>query len=176
MVEHFYVFWLMPQKSDKESLQAIMDSLSKEYGTVRFEPHVTLAPPVLTMDKNALESLTKQAEPITLSDWTPSRGNMYTQSVFLKAQGNAALFDLYHNSRTLAGLDQSGPEEGSNFPHLSLMYSNDDDETRQAILETLDIDLDSITFDAIQLMRIELPVTSAEDVLKWKAVDIQKFH
>jgi hypothetical protein len=91
-----------------------------------------------------------------------------------------ALRDLYMWSRQISGLPVGEPNGSDHFPHMSLIYQNIDMEARKHVAATVRQKLEqssvffqgtsSIAFDAIQLVQIQLPVESEQDVQKWKTI------
>jgi hypothetical protein len=103
-----------------------------------------------------------------------------------------SLRDLYMRSRQISRLPMGEPNVEDHFPHMSLMYlSNDnnkvDNETRNRIAADVrqklkkessffrstsssSLQKGMIAFDAIQLVQIQLPVQSDQDVQKWKTI------
>jgi len=142
--EYQYVFWLMPVESDARLLEsAIMKDLRDEFDAVRFNPHVTLAPPVAASEipnpQQALEILTSTTQQqqqqqqfhnknknnlrgsssskdriVTLTHAHADYGFLYTQSVFLQLQSNKELDDLYQLSRKVSGLPPKKDDENNN--------------------------------------------------------------
>jgi hypothetical protein len=192
---NFYVFWLMPVAEDAERLQAtIMNDLVHAYHSVSIDPHVTLGPPVpvanIPYPPQALERLTtsKEGSPrlrgsagpprvVCATGATADSGSTYTQSVFLRFDRHTpALDDLYQTSRHVSGLPFESPIPTTDyFPHLSVWYENASREERQSVAARTQAKLDAspldqICFDRVQLMRIQLPVTSRQDVQNWQVV------
>jgi len=104
-------------------------------------------------------------------------GERYTQSVFLRLASNSALDRLYERSREVSGLEDALPDAADHFPHLSVLYENCCPRERQAAAErvqrqfqTTRLAHEGIAFDAVQIIRIQLPVEGPEDVQKWKVV------
>jgi hypothetical protein len=141
-----------------------------------------------------LRGTTPAAPPrvVCASGATAAYGRTYTQSVFLQLDTNRdtattttipALDALYQSSRAVSGLPyQAEIPTTDHFPHLSVWYANASEAERVTVAARVQDALmdnnnnnnnnnnSSICFDRVQLMRIELPVTSREDVEKWKVV------
>jgi len=203
--EYQYVFWLMPTASDTQLLQdTIMNELRDEFDAVFFEPHVTLAPPIPASNipdpEQALERLTTTSnisnkktsnlrgtknneDVLTLSGAHANYGTLYTQSVFLQLQATPQLKDLYNRSRKVSGLPpvQEIPAD-DHFPHLSVLYESCCEQERETVASHVQHKLQQtslaqhISFDAVQLIRIQLPVEGPADVRKWKVVGSAKLR
>jgi len=174
--EYQYVFWLMPVESDARLLEsAIMKDLRDEFDAVRFNPHVTLAPPVAASEipnpQQALEILTttqhfnnksknnnnlrgsssNKDRMVTLTHAHADYGFLYTQSVFLQLQSNQELDDLYELSRKVSGLppDEISDENNNNnkdhFPHLSVLYENCCEQERNQVATAVEQKLQATT-------------------------------
>jgi Cyclic phosphodiesterase-like protein len=189
--DDYYVFWLMPVASDAAALDKLVHELAARHGTVPFAPHVTLCPPVPSSNiphpTDTLNALTERpTATLVLRNSNggihPDFGSTYTQSVFVRLRATDPsngydLKDLYQRCVELSGAPEEGrdPKE-DNFPHLSVMYYPDPDrETRRAIAQSVQVPA-TVAFDAVQLVRIHLPVVDSAGVQAWKVVGVQQFH
>jgi 2'-5' RNA ligase len=126
-----YSIWLVPSGADHDDLKKLISSLSAQYGTPDFEPHVTLVGlgVIAAADQNLIagqvESLAKTICPFAMR----LRGVGATadpfRSLFLKVEQTTQVMaagrqglDFY---RQIQGQE---PSSTSYFPHLSLLYGN----------------------------------------------------
>lgn len=200
--EYWYVFWLMPTKEDADLLKTtIMNDLKDEFDAVSFDPHVTLGPPVRVRDipdpQRALEIVTLSSttsrgkqlrgsghRQIVLTGAHAGYGQLYTQSVFLQLESTPQLDALYQLSVNVGHrkTEHVHPYPIEHFPHMSMLYENCCQEQREAVAEKVQQKLletrlkNQIAFDAVQLMRIQLPVEGPEGVKKWEVVGTEALH
>ena len=173
--EHF-VWWLIPCSRHRHSLQETIDTLASRHDAVSFTPHITLGPPFASSDDPPqLFSSTGGLVSISPSQMRVATGDRFTQCVFLRFdQDIAGLEDLRQQVLDVTGA-ASDPDD--RFPHLSLLYKQSLVETdanriaESLSLEQLGVCDNPLVFDTLQLMRINLPVETNEDVRKWECVE-----
>jgi hypothetical protein len=204
-----YVWWLMPAEPLKTKLQSLIDRLADQNaGSISFEPHITVSrsspmiDPTIDELKAWIEEQKKNKNRPSCHIYIPksrfrvATGYTFTQSVLLAinmeeddhgaVDAGLGLADL---RRRLVGGgmgddDDVVPTTDDWFPHLSLLYSCDDEE-RRCIAQGIDLgewlyddddddddDDEPLLwcFDAIQCMQIYLPVLAPRDVQRWSMV------
>ena len=119
---------------------------------------------------------------LTLSDARVNYGTRYTQSIFLQFQGTPMLRELYNTACQISGLPPITHEKipaTDHFPHLSVLYESCCEMAREAAAARVQLNLEQqqqplahqhISFDAVQLVRIQLPVEGPDDVRLWKSM------
>lgn len=123
------------------------------------------------------EDSTSQRTILTLSGARANYGTRYTQSIFLQLEATPVLRDLYNTARQVSGLPPTQViPAADHFPHLSVLYESCCEMTRAAAaarveqrLRTVSLS-QQISFDAVQLIRIQLPVEGPDDVRLWKSL------
>jgi hypothetical protein len=198
-----YVWWLIPAEPLKTKLQSLIDRLADQHGSIAFEPHITVSrsSPTIHPTIDELKAWIveqKKNRPschihIPKSRFHVATGRTFTQSVLLainnmEDSNDSAAADtglrLADLRRRLVGGgtgddDDVVPKTDDWFPHMSLLYSSDDEE-RQRIAQSIDLvewwgdngDDEPLLwcFDAIQCMQIYLPVLASRDVQRWRQV------
>ena len=113
---------------------------------------------------------------LTLSGARANYGTRYTQSIFLQLQATPLLRELYHTARQVSGLPPLPVIPATDhFPHLSVLYESCCATARQAAAARIEQSLPTtllqpISIDAVQLVRIQLPVQGPDDVRLWKSL------
>lgn len=126
--------WLIPTQKDIKRLRLVMDSLSKEYGTPNFLPHITVysaaipeshADLVRKAVSESVQNLTSCAVTVT----GIGTSEAYFQAVTLRLTINSCLKKIYD------ALNKKLSSYGSySFnPHLSLMYGKLNEKVRAKI-------------------------------------------
>jgi hypothetical protein len=94
-------------------------------------------------------------------------------------EATPVLRELYNTARKITGLPPTKvipPED--HFPHLSVLYESCCETAREAAAARVQQSLQKptlslahhISFDAVQLIRIQLPVEGPDDVRLWKSL------
>jgi 2'-5' RNA ligase len=123
----------MPTASDEAALQSVVDTLSRQFGTPRFQAHLTLTDGVersvaelaeiLRQAAEGIQSFTAAIEEIGTSDF-------YFRSFYARFAASGPLAELHENAAALLAPGQRGAE--AFMPHISLLYGADDTTEKQA--------------------------------------------
>jgi 2'-5' RNA ligase len=125
--------WLMPVASDEAALQSVVDILSRQFGTPRFQAHLTLTAAVERSVAELAEILRQAAEgihsfPTVIEDIETS--DLYFRSFYARFAASGAMAELHENAMALLA---PGREEAAAFmPHISLLYGADGTAEKQA--------------------------------------------
>ena len=125
--------WLMPAASDEAALQSVVDTLSVQFGTPRFQAHLTLTDGVRRSVAELAETLRQAAEgircfPAIIEDIETS--DLYFRSFYARFAASGPMGQLHENAMALVA---PGREEAAAFmPHISLLYGADDTAEKQA--------------------------------------------
>jgi hypothetical protein len=198
-----YVWWLMTAEHLKTKLQSLIDQLAGQHGSISFDPHITVSrstptiyPPIDELKAWIGEQQQKNRPSchiyIPKSRFRVATGRTFTQSVLLAIHNMEDDDDNDHDAAADAELglgdlrrmlvgggtgDEDVPKNDDWFPHLSLLYSSDDEERRNIIAQSIDLvewlgddNEPLLCFDAIQCMQIFLPVLAPRDVQSWRQV------
>jgi len=127
--------WLMPEAGVRDALQSQIAGLAREYGTVPFEPHVTLLGGI--PDQAALTaplaSLAAQVGTMTVRLGDIRYQCEYFRCLYIEIKPDAALVRARDLARSLFGGAPAGPFE----PHVSLLYGDMPEELKGAIAARL---------------------------------------
>jgi len=124
--------WLMPTASDKAALQSVVDALSLQFGTPRFQAHLTLADGAHLSVAELTGILRKAAEgihsfPAVIEDIETS--DLYFRSFYARFAASGPMAELHENAMALLA---PGLEAATAFmPHISLLYGADDTAEKQ---------------------------------------------
>lgn len=163
-----FTLWLLPSDPLRSVLRPILDRLSVNLDTVRFDPHVTIFCGS-SNDAEACAVADRIARRFSPIDLTPSRlahTERYTKTLFLEFQDSVALRQMFE-------MAQSGYARRSNYvlnPHLSLLYGTLPEATQRSVCETLDVPMDGYRFDRIRMIETELPINDPGPVERWRVV------
>ncbi len=124
-----YSIWVIPSESVNITLQKIIDQLSKEFGGPLFEPHMTIIGGINQGLSEIEEKTYKIAQTLNTLELTlgpVSFSTTYFQNVLVRVNSTALLMQLNLDFKKVFG------EENSVFmPHISLLYGNQNMETRE---------------------------------------------
>ncbi|KAM0756216.1 LigT-like protein [Meredithblackwellia eburnea MCA 4105] len=133
--------WLAPPASESESFSSVITSLSKQYATPPFAPHVTLLTGIPTSASttellDSVRSAVKGIAPfqVTLTKLgSKADQNNYFQYLFsIVETPNKELFNLRKVVRTALLPPAVSETLDDYFPHLSLAYGIDNEERNAA--------------------------------------------
>ena len=152
-----YSIWLVPSKKDAKYLNAIIQSLAKEYGAPKFSPHITVYSGISSLNdaKSAVRLL--DARKIHATKIGIGKSEYLWKTLYIRIKKDKRL-DAIH--KTLANKLDTGYDF---FPHISLIYKKLDDPTKRKIIKTLKTKK-SFTFDGITIIR------SSKNVHKWEVL------
>jgi 2'-5' RNA ligase len=115
--------WLRPEGRQEQQLQALIDRLAEEHGTVAFAPHLTVCG--VPGDLGVLDAAAAYVRecgllPIRVAK-TAVTGAVITpfRAVFIEVENSAELREFRERLREIVGARQLIP------PHISLLYTLD---------------------------------------------------
>lgn len=163
-----YSIWITPPGSVAGQIRKIIAKLAGKYDGIIFPPHVTIVGNVdqdLEIIKKKIEKIAKRTENLGLSSSQVSFGNTYFHNVFVNIKPTPQLMQLNLDIKRVLGL-----ENRAYFPHISLLYGNQDLKTREKIAS--EVKIKSFSFIARGLVIIpETPEPSG-----WKPVTVIPFE
>ena len=118
-----YSIWLLPQAAQEQALQAVIDSLADQHGTVRFQSHLTVCGSlrnVAALDAASAYVMQSGLLPLTTSmTGVASGAESAFRAVFIEIENSPALRDFRETLRDLTGAGEL------HTPHVSLLYTLD---------------------------------------------------
>jgi hypothetical protein len=118
-----YSIWLLLQAAQEQALEAVIDSLAGQHGTVRFQPHLTVCGSLRNIAAlDAASAYVKQSGllPLTATATGVASGvESPFRAVFIEIKNSPALQDFRETLRDLTGAGELHP------PHVSLLYTLD---------------------------------------------------
>ena len=118
-----YSIWLLPQEAQEQALQAVIDNLADQHGTVRFQSHLTVCGSLRNIDAlDAASAYVRQSGslPLTATITAVASGaESPFRAVFIEIENSPALRDFRETLRDLTGAGELHP------PHVSLLYTLD---------------------------------------------------
>ena len=125
----------MPSGSIYQELKDIIFELSKEHGTVDFEPHVTIVGGLVGDETKLIKKTQELGKivPFKVSLGKLQQSDEYFKSIFLECKRSKELMGLNQKTRVLFN-KLADPEFK---PHLSLLYSELKSEAREKIVDSL---------------------------------------
>lgn len=159
-VSRVFSCWLIPCTEDGSAYSRIISHFAQTQGRAEFAPHLSLGS--LTELDETIDGTLSSLAGLTLQPTRIGRSDLFTQSLFVELEPNAALREAraylearpsFHSSRTFA-------------PHISLCYGPTENE-RDVEAEMHDLLQRSVTFDRLQIVEVSLPVTTQQQVAAW---------
>jgi 2'-5' RNA ligase len=118
-----YSIWLLPQTAQEQALQAVIDALAEQCGTVRFQPHLTVCSALqntATFDAASAYVRRSGLLPFTATITGVGSGSESPfRAVFAEIENSPALQEFRETLRNLTGAGELHP------PHISLLYTLD---------------------------------------------------
>ena len=106
-----YSIWLLPQAAQEQALQAVIDSLADQHGTVRFQTHLTVCGSLRNIAAlDAASVYVKQSGllPLTATVTGVASGvESPFRAVFIEIENSPALRDFRETLRDLTGAGES---------------------------------------------------------------------
>lgn len=124
-----FSIWVQPKGRPQQDLQSEIDRLAHEHGAPSFQPHVTLLPNIHSDEATVLQNaelLARRLEPYRINFEDLSCGSIFHQCVYLLCCQDTATLGAGQTAREVFGQEPSQPY----MPHLSLLYSDMDQDSR----------------------------------------------
>lgn len=162
-------YWLLPSATDRACFQHIIDTLAKTYEAPSFEPHVTIYSGIHSPSDDPaaiLQQATNGIQCVRLCVETLLYTDVFTKTLFVQ----------FHPSPVLAAISETlrhAVSAASDYvlnPHLSLIYKQMSQETKQHLVSSLHIPQFEITFDEVSAVMSSGRTQSLEDVERWNTV------
>jgi 2'-5' RNA ligase len=161
-------YWLLPAQPAREFFRETIRRLAAECDAPLFEPHLTLAvgPDSMATAQQILTDV--GTAPIELRVNGVYFTSKFTKTLFVRFDSTSALERLR---------DSLGLEKGSEpfDPHLSLLYKTLPPEKQSQLAGTLQLPFQNVRFDALEVVRCRLPVTTSVDIAAWETIGIRQF-
>jgi hypothetical protein len=123
-----YSIWLLPQAAQEQALQAVINGLADQHGTVRFQPHLTVCGSLRNIAAlDAASAYVRQSGLLPLTTTitgVASGAESPFRAVFAEVGDSRALQDFRETLREMTGAGELHP------PHISLLYTLDLDAQR----------------------------------------------
>jgi hypothetical protein len=118
-----YSIWLLPQAAQEQALQAVIEGLADQHGTVRFQPHLTICGSLRNIASlDAASAYVRQSGllPLTATITGVASGvESPFRAVFAEVEDSRALREFREILRDMTGAGELHP------PHISLLYTLD---------------------------------------------------
>jgi hypothetical protein len=159
--------WLVPEGDVRETLSALIATLSRRFGTPAFEPHVTLLGGIGGGEGEALRRvalLAASLRPLAIRLATVGRSDAYFRCLFLEADRSPDLLAAHERASGWLGARDSAPF----LPHLSLVYGRLGEEDAFSAREALRSVALPLAFEA---RRLEVHRTEGA-VAEWRRLAV----
>lgn len=131
-----YSLWLLLPEEARSRYAALIETLSREHGTPRFEPHITLLGGLQGEEEvlgTLARDLARRLEPFDVRLLDAGYIEEYYRCLFVLVAHSRPLMQAYDEARKQ--FDRR--LELSFMPHLSLMYGLLDEEDKEKILDRI---------------------------------------
>eukprot|EP01026_Neomeris_dumetosa_P025314 TRINITY_DN2083_c0_g1_i1.p2 TRINITY_DN2083_c0_g1~~TRINITY_DN2083_c0_g1_i1.p2 ORF type:complete len:197 (-),score=26.74 TRINITY_DN2083_c0_g1_i1:437-979(-) len=131
---HTFSIWAMPSGKLKTQLQQQIDKFVDKYQGVKFEPHVTVLGAFQTSKEDAIkktQNLASKLKKYFLKFKDVSFGSQFFQCVYLLINEDEEVM----NAAKVAREEIVGEVDKPYMPHLSLLYSDIDEEQRKIVVK-----------------------------------------
>lgn len=157
-------YWLLPAPPAREFLRETIARLAKQCDAPIFKSHLTLA----IGSDSATERISHphrhhfRADPIGAAG--VHFGSRFTKALFVRFDPRPEL-DRLRNS---LGLERCTDQPFD--PHVSLLYQTMTPEKQSPLAASVRFPFQTVRFDAIEIVRCRLPVTTSADVTSWEVI------
>lgn len=184
-------FWLISCEPDQTILEDIINRMAKQYDSVAFCPHVTLltipsavalshlvSPNVLPQDrssidwKKVLHPIMESFSPFSLGIEGVQSGSTFAKTIFAQLNATAKLLSLVDCIHQIVNPFPLASHQID--PHVSLLYQQLDERTKQGIVQTTKISQTSLHFDEIQVIQAPAQFETMQDISSLQRLYSQK--
>lgn len=166
-----FSFWLIPEKSQKDFFQKIINNLAKKYKSYSFEPHITLYHFENDQHQkeiiNLLEKNFANTKKISVEFEKLDYLDIFTKTLYCQMKFNKELINLYQKAKNVF----SKFSDYQLNPHLSLIYKNrmKIEDKEKEIKKLTPLIPKKIAFDKLALIiREKGSIKEEKDVLEWQ--------
>jgi 2'-5' RNA ligase len=157
-----YFFWVMPSGVTYTRLQKIIDSLSRQYSTFNFKPHVSLLGHLLKQEEEVVSRMAQLAN--LLQPYEIELTNLGFSNAFFRC----LYFNVKRTKRVVEANLKAKKVFNTHFnreyiPHLSLMYGNLPVKEKKKLVKNLKHNLDVKKFI---VREIHLFSSASKDIKK----------
>jgi 2'-5' RNA ligase len=160
--------WLLPAEPVRSALRTTVRNLASKYESADFEPHVTLYSGETTDEAITLAAseVFKQHLPLTLNPVRIAHSDIYHKTFFIQFSATPQL-------TLAAAVAKTGFPPHCNYeldPHLSMLYAKVSESVRTTLSQSVHLPMSAITFDAVRAIESEVPLSSPEQVRRWRTI------
>ena len=133
--QHSYLIWIMPEGEVKRKLSRIINKLSQNYNSPKFEPHVTLVGSFEGTESELIitaEKYSKLINPFEIELTKAAYLNEFFRSLFILAKKTKSLLKNHETGKKLFAVPNK-----RYLPHLSLIYGDFDAKTKKRIIKAI---------------------------------------
>lgn len=164
MKNNAIVYWLLPQKAERELFCEMIRILCHELDAPNFEPHLTLfvsnssQPPARVLRK-------LKSGPIRLRIHRVAFSPEYTKTLFIRFKPSKPLHKLILELGCASDTRVTAPRDR----HLSLLYKRRiSSATEKELAATIKLPFRVVRFDRVAAVRVNLPIQNRGDIKAWK--------
>lgn len=136
MITKGYSLWFMPTGKAYDKFNRIINQLSKEYNSPRFEPHVTLIGQRVGSEEKIIKKIEKivsEIKPFKIQLTTVDYQDYYFRALFIKIKKTKEIVEA--NKITKEVFEMGGISEY--MPHLSLLYGDFPESLKKKIIKNI---------------------------------------
>ncbi len=151
-----YHLFFLPEGKLFDGLQSTINALADKYGSVKFEPHLTLLARIPKSDEAELiaktEKLASTMSPFEVEPREVCAEDAYFRALYCKAEPNPTMEEYHQKALEVFGVQ----DVNVYMPHLSLYYGNVPQSTKDEMIASLSLSA-SMKFlvDKVYLYRTE---------------------
>lgn len=164
-----YSLWFRPFGDVGFELKEQIKELSKRYKTPSFQPHVTLLTGLDEHETELIqltETLAHSLNPFTIFLEKGDIDDQYFHSLYIKIRKTEPLMAAHRIARELFDVD----EHDGYSPHLSLLYGNQTNKEKNALLNIMGRSF-NMQFDVHSVLLIK----TGDDVNNWEKIHNAEF-
>lgn len=149
-----FSFWIIPENDVYQEFNKIITKYSDTYTSPKFVPHMTIHGVVESTDKKVVETIHKAVNNIKKFEveiGAVEFSTTYFQCIFARIKTNAKLFNTHLTIKNAFNINDNNVF----MPHASLVYGDFDMETREKIIQEIEIKNNSFMASKITIVRAD---------------------
>ncbi|MFZ1218823.1 MAG: hypothetical protein WAO00_05980 [Chthoniobacterales bacterium] len=166
--EQIITYWLCPAEPARSHFATLVRDLAARFDAPVFEPHVTIYVTGAEREKpgEILRNLFPKRQPYRLSVLGLDYSDKFTQTLFVRFAPLADLARLNEDLRRAS----AAPGDYELNPHLSLLYTTMDVQTKRELAGSITLPFGNVTFDTVKAVLSPARIDSRKDVESWRVV------
>ncbi len=162
-----FSLWLVPEKRDSDLLSGLIDTLSRQYNSIPFQPHLTVVSGRYSDLNGIKEQTIKVAEEfstIRVTIKNISFSEHFFKTLYIEFEKSELLNNLFQIAKAI--IKESYTK--AFYPHASLLYKDMNINRKKELAHRVNLEMNNINFDKLEIVSPQNKEKEWHDISTWK--------